>query len=457
MAALGGRAAGLAIKYGARWLARTAVRRGVRSAAGTAARARIASAARQTAFDFSVQRALTRGFGVAASAIAGGGAYAAYASKKYAGKRPNPDPIFPPDKRQKMAVSTRSAIVRRKVSIGRKEPFARKALKLARTSQRGLTFNFRGIKTMSNTTGGNTGYFTLQQKNVDANWASMPVHVFNVTNYPQGRIVDGNGVVTVSTLYAPSVHWQLAIKRTGGDDNCSWLPGLNGQTNTVSTHPGWNLVKQDLGVVGASATPITRFGYLDYVNAKLMIYGKKKQDTKLRVQLVQFTRDYFCPEFDSMRGDNPINEGEKQEFCDVVKSYVKPLINNPIASRPRTTAIPFYRTIYSKYISIPPKDDSDSNDDPYIVQLNLFRRMNRLVDFNAPRDDPGETTTQLNDEAYVLPTEMQHVRGTPKNLRGSIYLMVSCWDPIELGDAAGSTDFQNTYDLNLQTKWTLEN
>jgi len=35
--------------------------------------------------------------------------------------------------------------------------------------------------------------------------------------------------------------------------------------------------------------------------------------------------------------------------------------------------------------------------------------------------------------------------------------MVSAWDPIELGDAAGNTDFQNTYDLNLQTKWTLEN
>lgn len=474
----------LAIKYGARWLAKTAARRGVKSAAGSAARARLRAAAQSRSYWTGVERGLNRAAGVGLGSVAAGGLGSAYLYSRYRRGPPSDmvnyavgnkrramyAPGYSRPVRRRFAGgggATTPAIVRTSARRGRKPSVAKKVRQIVKASERNAIFNFRGMNTLGSVSGLNKGFFTLAyQDNAEfTDWQSMPVHCYNLTGIPQGGTLTNQNFSFGSYDVGVQVPWVLAVKKSaGGDDNASWQPGQPGQTNdtvggTVSRT--WNLEHLTDATDPSSVGAFGRHVYNDWISAKFMIYGKKKQDTKLHIRLVKFTRDEFCPEFDEVEASAVITKDARLRFVDAAKSLLKPLINNPIASRISAGRSKMFTVLYDKYISIPPKSDDDSNDDPAIVQHNLFYRMNKVMDHSDPRRgaaepaDDGEDVALLADERYVPPSAVGF-RAQPKRLRDNVYLMVSSWDPFAWGAAAPTTDYSNTYDLNLRRKVTLE-
>lgn len=462
MAALAGRAAGLAIKYGARWLARTAARRGVVSAARKRAledlsRARAAGVSRR----FWDKAARRIGLGAVGTTAVGGG-YAAYES--VAGKRPAEGGDYPDSKRVKRMSNNQShGILRSRAVIGRKEPYISKMKKIQKAAERAVVYAFRGINPMSAASGSNKGYFDLWQggyvgDGIPEGVTRFPVDVYNLTAIDQGGTVNPDlGIQPVAPPPAfnfnVNVPWTLASDASG---NMSWVYGRGGQTNSGAVTRYWSIEKQTNSENPAFVVQPGQHCYMDWVRAKLMIYGKKRDETRVHVRLVQFTRDEFCPEYGYVETFNNISTDARQRFDTVAQQFVKGLINNPVATKSNTTRLPFFNVLYSKTVVIPPKMTDDENDDPTKVQLDIFKRMNKLISYKDPGRSvgvPQETLSELNVEQFIKSSEIS-LRSQPSTLRSNVYLMITAWDPRPTG--VPTTDFQNSYDLNLRKRHTLE-
>lgn len=470
MAAVASRATGLAIKYGARWLARTAVRRGVRSAAGIAARSRLRAASESRGYWSAVERGLNRVAGVGLGTAAAAGVALAYLSWRK--KRPAPssadsvDILEPASKRPKMSGSNGQShgILKRRAVVGRREPYARKMRKIQKSSERALVFAFRGINPMSAVTGSNSGWFNLWQggytgPNLGVNLQCFPVDVYNLTAVPQGGVINADGYIDFDYTAAVTsvktgviVPWKLC--QNTATNNMNWYYGRPGESNGATEPRTWTPEKvTNFNIAPGGTIPVPgHSSYLDWVRARFMIYGRKKEESRVRVQLVQFTRDEFCPEYDYVENDAGTNADERLRLNNVSQNFVKGLVNNPISTKSNTTKEPFFRVLYSKYIAIPPKQTDDENDDPLKVQFDLFKRMNKLIRYDQPTN-AVENNNQLNNEQYIAAPSAAF-RSQPTRLRDNVYLMISSWDPRTTG--VPSTDYQTSYDLNLRKRHTVE-
>lgn len=442
--------------------ARQLVRSGWRSAAGNAARERLARVAASQGGRRYV-KAVERVAKVGLATSAFGALATAYYQRN---KRPTDGGGERPAKRERrgrrMNNQSHGIIVTRR-RLGRKEPYDAKMRKIQKASERAIVYAFRGINPLTNATGSNKGWFDLNQgsytgSGIPAGQTCFPVHCYNLT------AIDQQGTINANLSIAPVVAGQIRLNvnvpwKLGSDSagNMSWLYGRAGETNDVAEVREWSVEKitnQDTPTV--LPTPGVK-AYLDWVSARFMVYGKKKDETRLYIRLVKFTRPEYCPEFGYL--DSPLTVGSdaKQRFDAVAQNFVKGLINNPIATKSNIIKEKFFTVLFEKYISIPPKMTDDENDDPMKVQFDLFKRMNKLIDYSDPQRNangaPQETLALLNVEQYIAPSNLGY-RSQPKRLEDNVYLMVSCWDPrIE---AVPTTDYQNSYDLNLRKKHTIE-
>lgn len=357
-------------------------------------------------------------------------------------------------------------IIKRSVRLGRREPYERKMKKIQKAAERAWVYAFRGINGMDSTTGNNKGWFSLyygtpMPAGNPADLRKFPIDCFNLTGIDQqGTIATDLSIVPVAAgqyNFNVNVPFSLAI---AADGSCTWALGPTAETNGPAETRNWSVEKVTNTDNPNTLTPPGQHAYLDWVRAQFMIYGKKKEESRVTVRLVQFTRDEFCPEWGYLEAPLSGSTDTKQRFDAVAQQFAKGLINNPIATKSNTTREPFFKELYKKVVVIPPKMTDDENDDPTKVQLEIFKRFNKLISYRdvqrAANGIPQENRGEMSVEQIIKPSELGY-RSQPSRLRDNVYLLITAWDPREVsGVVLPSSDYQNSYDLNLRKRHTFE-
>jgi len=355
-------------------------------------------------------------------------------------------------------------ILKRRINLGRKETYDRKMRKIQKASERALVYAFRGINTMDGVTGSNKGYFNLYHgpytgSNVASNQRGFPFDVFNLTAIPQGGVVAVGGdfpfnaaVPLTAARTDVCVPWKLCCDTTS--NVWSWQYGQPGETNTTGvTSRTWTPEKiTNFNIVPGNTTPVPgHSAYLDWVRARFMVYGRKKEESRVRIQLIQFTRDEFCPEYDIVEGQPNVGDNVTR-LSAVATNFVKGMINNPIVTKTNNTKEKFFNVLFTKELVIPPKMTDDENDDPLKVQFDMFKRMNKLIKYSLPTSTADTIDNIVNEEFVGAPST--GFRAQPTRLSQNVYLMISSWDPRLT--STPTTEYQTTYDLNLRKRHTVE-
>lgn len=402
------------------------------------------------------------------------------------GKRPGP--AWPQDdpgnKRYKPSADVIGSNLRYyKRREGRRPRPLSKILRMAKGSEKYVIHRFANIGAMSSDAGANRGTTALCSfvRTADgAGTQAFPVHLFNLTCYPQSFVSGETFISTTNGDSAknPPVMWGLRgtvpVVNAGMRIGYFETPGVNtasAQINQLNNpvNNRWALqYNKDVEITNpgtnAQSPAIGRTGYLDWAAIRLLFYGKKNYDTKINVSLIKFTRDEYTPDWNWRGGyaNSTLEAGIQEELDEKWKTVLHPLINNPIATRESRRRAPFV-VLENHPITIPSKDSSDVNADPEQVVFNLFKRFNKVIDFSRENRPTGvgvdETVTDFqneNDPGLSTSIEMgEH----PKRVRDNIYLMISAWDPLNPVTEVSLTlpevvNFRNTYDFNISRRYT---
>lgn len=480
--ALVGPALRLGVKYGARWLAKTAARRGIRSAAGSAARQRLRETARQAARDRVARVVGVGAFGAGVTGVAAGGVYASYKSRtadmfEPSRKRPRVGPTWP--SRNKSASAWKAAsgttgLITSSVRQGRRDPNLEK--KLVRASERHIIFTIRGLNQWNSETGANRGYQSLMLATPGGvnDVRHYPVHLWNLTAVPQGTsLVDYQCVGNASINPVPGFVLQQAIGTSG--QGMLWNEGvltaitLNGNNSAQPIPSAWSPEQvSDLSSDQTSTATIGAFGrksFLDWVDLKMMVYGKRKHDTYVTISLVKFREPEYCPEFfkapnNPSSGGFISNDDVGKEVADYWKGVVTRLCNNPIMRRPQIVKKKVMDVLYKKVIKLGTKQTDEANQDVMVHMFSMFKRFNKLINHtNVDRTNATEDAAAILNE-FNIPTSRTDYGPQPNKLTDNIYLMITAYTPHDYGtgnlQAPEYQNYQNSYDIVLRKKCYLD-
>lgn len=94
------------------------------------------------------------------------------------------------------------------------------------------------------------------------------------------------------------------------------------------------------------------------------------------------------------------------------------------------------------------------------VSSRVSLRFNKLISYRdvqrAANGIPQENRGEMSVEQIIKPSELGY-RSQPSRLRDNVYLLITAWDPREVsGVVLPSSDYQNSYDLNLRKRHTFE-
>lgn len=287
-----------------------------------------------------------------------------------------------------------------------------------------------------------------------------PIHLYNL----MGTRSNPN---PASLTIQGRVGWQCGVVNSAASallNKVVWLPQLGYDRTTtvnpnqfpVGTQAEWEI--EDSGPsTSASGREIGRRGLLEWSEVRLLVYGKLKAQTRIKVSFVMFKDPEFAPDWEYYKNAFAAERCVSNKAGEFWKTIIQPLVNNPCTMTTRTSEYDPLIVLSSKEIMINPKDVSNSDSEPQQEFCRWFNRWNRTVDYSY------ESTAQLTNFQLQDPQQYPNVAGDvpvsgvsklPNGLKGSVYLMITSFQPdrqdIDASDVGPTNEWTASYDFNIR-------
>lgn len=307
----------------------------------------------------------------------------------------------------------------------------REAFKLLQLSSQPLYYRFQGLNKTCSATGGWRGCHQVTDATGNA---YQPLKLFDVTSY-------GTAFPAAALYFNSNGYAQF---------DAGTLPT---QTSTGTSQNNW--VSENLPLNTAARVPCD---ILEWVSAKLMLYGSLTRPTKWEVSLVQFSKDLFIP---PLAGQSLVlDSGTLNDITAFWQYMSKPWTFNPLDQQnPKFRR--WVKFLQRRTFMIQPKETIDAAVDganigagtqvPNMVQCNLFWRANRTQRYDW--NPTARLGAFAQDAAFQTATEDNDVAVAP---RQRVYLMVRAQAPVTSSvtnaGAAVNTLTDPSFDYCLRVK-----
>lgn len=303
---------------------------------------------------------------------------------------------------------------------GRKLSTKFRDLKLMQTVAVPLRFHFG----RANDINAAEGPYWLSQQQYNATSYRLPVYLFNLFTVSQLA----NGLVDTNKQAYPG--FELYRDTTTGRYSWGPVPGLSVTDGSTATY-----VKERIAPSASTDHIIGRKGLLDWTRARVCIWGKKQNPTYVRVRLIRFTDEEFCPEFSINRttGFTPtsVSYPKVNEYWE---NQIKYLLNGPQGSAPRSDRKQYVKVLKEFIVKMNPIDASaeTAESDPrgHMRHIDLFNRWGRVLDFTEP--DPTNAPSMedvRNVNKFEQPT--REYSGYLRRADQAVYVMIDSVQPYE--------------------------
>lgn len=338
--------------------------------------------------------------------------------------------------------------VRRK--YGRKIRTVPRVLRLMRTVTEPIRYRWGKVQDINAA----TGSYWLTNQVYDANNRLMPVYLMPLFNVNQGAAAD-------NTFNAGRVLYELVHATTG----VFWraVNGVN-PNNTAAVTNSPQIVAP---AVQASDGP-NRRGLVDWTRVRLCFWGKKKNPSQVRVRLVRFLEEEFCPEFVDTKVDatgfTAIAPTKVAEYW--VNGHLKYLLNGHMGAAARFDRKRYMKILKEWVIDINPVDagaeTSASDPRPHMKHLDIFNRWNRVNDYTDRSLAQPSTYADLVDVNRAPAANLART-GYLKNPEKQIYVLIESVEPVEQNTASTANprpapldpDFSVSFDALFESNYTV--
>jgi len=316
-----------------------------------------------------------------------------------------------------------------------------------------ILFRFQGIFDIAGGAGGAANGFTWIGQHIRGDGlVDLPIHLIPLFNVNQG-------FPTASGIPAPGDqvgvgHYKLTIDDTGGanNGNMQWVPVAG--TTTAGVNTDRIDIAQNNMAAGEQYVSVGRKSLCDWTRAKFMFRGKTSEPSVIRVSVVRFLEDRYCPEINWTGTNNPPLTNLATELF---TSRVRPLLSNPIAAYPVMSETPdSIAFLDSKTIMVNPSDTTDNDPRGHFKVLTLFNRWNRVVNYTRPNTSrPGWGT--LRDTMTAIVPKQTGYAGVPRVPKHNVYIMIESLQPTATGGALAVRNTANTvsFDFNIEMSHTV--
>lgn len=314
-------------------------------------------------------------------------------------------------------------------------------------------------------------YWLSNKLSQSAAWQHMPVYLMPLFHINQGDAGDGN-----TTYDAGMGMWHLQRDISGVGtlaNNYRWVnvAGVDPTDGTTA-----RTTMKAVTPTESATVHLGRKALCDWTRIRLCVWGKKKNPSHVRISLIRFKHEEYCPEFhNDLTSAAPYSVATTQGYSRVRKFWderMKYLLNGHMSGYGiDVDSMPFY-ILNSWTLKFNPIDASaettDSDNRAHMKHLDIFNRWNRVCDFGTTGINETGTTqswAQLKNENYVLGA----VTGDCAYLRERekmVYLLIESVQPLEDTNADTAvlpqppvaplsyTDLTCSFDYVLESNWT---
>lgn len=336
---------------------------------------------------------------------------------------------------------------RRRYRVGRRpRKNVRQLWKRAKQGMDAVVYRWQGMNKFDSLS---VGYCPLAYRmQTGGTTAHFPLHLFNLTGRPNYVRDIPTGT---STFWTPMPAYVLTGP-TGSTGNFAWSylggQGANGSSGSHAGYKAWQLEHSDHAVTNNA--PLSG-DTLDWVQAKIMLYGTNTTPTKFMIDVVQFMDDTLYPQTygtDWPVVDPPVNTYDPGAPTEDVKgtrernqfwqSMVKPLVYSPlvVGNYGEAKVGKKMKIIRSMTHMINPTSLVDTTSGagtprviPNMRQVELFIRFNR----NQNYDYEGRVQVDPDDASYVQ--TIQNTINIDVKPKARIFLMLRALCPDSGQDA----------------------
>lgn len=277
----------------------------------------------------------------------------------------------------------------------------------------------------------------------------MPLTMFDVTSLP--NVLAGSNAVC-----NPS--WRLRINTSNSASSPGWEQLPNQDTAGVeytSTQSGWRTV--DSSNTSQTGTGAKRRCMLDWVRAKMVLYGATAQVTKFKIMFIQIKEDWLHPDFVMNSGqlpnsaDHPYSQQAAQFWRAFTASFTQHPANSVVGYNPK------YIKIIKQFNFVLQERNSLDAYTPEIGHskvMDIFMPMNRVCKYDWLRNTRFGNTDFL---AAAYDTYNGDLANTvhPK-ARIYMVVMASNWRFVDFNQGGvPSRDYTPSFDINLMKRVTL--
>lgn len=316
-----------------------------------------------------------------------------------------------------------------------------------------ILFRFQGVFDIAGGAGGSANGFTWIGQHVRGDGlVELPIHLFPLFNVNQG-------FPTASGIPLPSDQvglgqYRLTIDNSGtaSDGNMQWVPVAG--TTTAGVNSDRIDIAQNNMAVGEQYVSVGRKSLCDWTRAKFMFRGKTTEPSAIRVSVVRFLEDRYCPE-ETWSGTNlpPLTDVARELFT----SRVRPLLSNPIAAYPVMSEVPdSIAFLDSRTIMVNPSDTTDNDPRGHFKVLTLFNRWNRVVNYTRP-NTAKQSWGALRDTMSATVPKQTGFAGVPRVPKHNVYIMIESLQPTPTGGVFAVRSTANTvsFDFNIEMSHTV--
>lgn len=313
-----------------------------------------------------------------------------------------------------------------------------------------------------------TGTYWLTQQLYGAygavDYQRQPVYLLNLTSVTQGN----NGAAGAENNNSPYKMWELVTGYTvTGQHRWFPVPGIDPIDGTSTRFTGKIVPPTESNL----ATP-GRKGLLDWTRVKLCFWGKKKNPTQIRVRIVRFLDEEFCPEYSLNKGASSAGGGVTGAFTSKVAEFwnheLKYLLNGHMGGYSRFDRGKYMKVLKEWMININPIDagaeTTDSDPRAHMKHLDIFNRWNRVIDFTDRNSIYPQALSNIKNVNAVEPPG-NFWSGYPKHEVQNLYLLIESVQPAEPDEAtspsvprpapAAGSDYSASFDLVLEQNFTI--
>lgn len=323
----------------------------------------------------------------------------------------------------------------RKYRSGRRIPAGVKNQRILKSGIQTIRYQFKGLSG-DPTTGawsGDSGFYWLSNLRTSDGYDHVfPVYILNLT------AVVNDGVT-------PTPFYRLVGKTSaiGTPLAFSWSQ-RTGQNSNGGATP--NLLTIDAPGTSVTTTQPGAKSFLDWVRIRANLYGATSRPSRIRVAIVRFNDDDMLPE----RNVQSVQASNKHSLY--WSGLTKRLISNPIATgnNPAQGAM---RTVWSTVVDIDPTSTTESDPDPHMRTVDIFRRIGATMSY---RGDTGAAATlgQLLDPAQgVQHSNSDSFGNYPSKARDNLYLLITgvnfAPQSGTFTDASTTNATNSSFDLNV--------